>query len=72
MTQDLLKPNYHHGSLRDALLDAALVRLQADGIAKLSLRALAADVGVSPTAVYRHFEDKLALLAPLLVMALAA
>jgi AcrR family transcriptional regulator len=63
MTQDLLKPNYHHGSLRDALLDAALVRLQADGVAKLSLRALAADVGVSPTAVYRHFEDKSALLA---------
>jgi AcrR family transcriptional regulator len=63
MTQDLLKPSYHHGSLRDALLDAALVRLQADGVAKLSLRALAADVGVSPTAVYRHFEDKLALLA---------
>jgi AcrR family transcriptional regulator len=59
MTQDLLKPSYHHGSLRDALLDAALVRLQADGVAKLSLRALAADVGVSPTAVYRHFEDKL-------------
>lgn len=63
MIQETLKPNYHHGSLRDALLDAALVRLQDDGVAKLSLRALAADVGVSPTAVYRHFEDKLALLA---------
>jgi len=63
MIQEAIKPNYHHGSLRDALLDAALVRLQADGVAKLSLRALAADVGVSPTAVYRHFEDKLALLA---------
>ena len=64
MTTDaLIKPNYHHGSLREALITAAIHRLQADGVAKLSLRALAADVGVSPTAVYRHFEDKLALLA---------
>ncbi|MBK7300678.1 MAG: TetR family transcriptional regulator [Moraxellaceae bacterium] len=64
MTTDaLIKPNYHHGSLREALIAAAILRLQADGMAKLSLRALAADVGVSPTAVYRHFEDKFALLA---------
>ncbi len=62
-TEALIKPNYHHGSLREALIHAAILRLQADGVAKLSLRALAADVGVSPTAVYRHFEDKLALLA---------
>jgi AcrR family transcriptional regulator len=62
-TDALIKPNYHHGSLREALITAAIHRLQADGVAKLSLRALAADVGVSPTAVYRHFEDKLALLA---------
>ena len=62
-TDALIKPTYHHGSLREALITAAIHRLQADGIAKLSLRALAADVGVSPTAVYRHFEDKLALLA---------
>ena len=64
MTTDaLIKSNYHHGSLREALISAAIHRLQADGVAKLSLRGLAADVGVSPTAVYRHFEDKLALLA---------
>lgn len=61
--ETIVKENYHHGSLRDALLSAAVQRLQADGVAKLSLRALAADVGVSPTAVYRHFEDKSALLA---------
>ncbi|PTQ91186.1 TetR/AcrR family transcriptional regulator [Agitococcus lubricus] len=57
------KTPYHHGNLRDALLSAALERLANDGVAKLSLRALASDVGVSPTAVYRHFEDKSALLA---------
>lgn len=61
--ENIIKEHYHHGSLRDALISAAVQRLQSDGIAKLSLRALAADVGVSPTAVYRHFEDKSALLA---------
>ena len=63
MNSAVISKNYHHGSLRDALLEAALQRLQADGVAKLSLRGLAADVGVSPTAVYRHFGDKSALLA---------
>ena len=63
MNSAVISKNYHHGSLRDALLEAALQRLQADGVVKLSLRGLAADVGVSPTAVYRHFEDKSALLA---------
>ncbi|MCB1657130.1 MAG: TetR/AcrR family transcriptional regulator [Moraxellaceae bacterium] len=61
--ESFVKEHYHHGSLHDALIGAAVQRLQQDGIAKLSLRALAADVGVSPTAVYRHFEDKSALLA---------
>jgi len=61
--ETIVKEHYHHGSLRDALISAAVQRLQDDGVAKLSLRGLAADVGVSPTAVYRHFEDKSALLA---------
>ncbi len=61
--ESFVKENYHHGSLHDALIGAAVQQLQKDGVAKLSLRALAAEVGVSPTAVYRHFEDKSALLA---------
>lgn len=56
---------YHHGNLKQALLDKALDHLRLHGPEKISLRALARDVGVSQTAPYRHFEDKTALLAAL-------
>jgi AcrR family transcriptional regulator len=54
---------YHHGDLRAALLDAALALLEADEA--FSLRAVARRAGVSPTAPYRHYRDKEALLAAL-------
>lgn len=57
--------SYHHGNLRQELLRCAEEHLKRNGIAKLSLRALARDIGVSQTAPYRHFEDKDALLAAL-------
>lgn len=52
---------YHHGDLRAALLDAALALLEEDET--FSLRAVARRAGVSPTAPYRHYQDKEALLA---------
>lgn len=55
--------NYHHGNLREALLDVAIEQLREKGVENLSLRALARAVGVSQTAPYRHFEDKSELLA---------
>jgi AcrR family transcriptional regulator len=54
---------YHHGSLRQALLDEALRTIQADGVEHLTLRAVGDKLGVSRTALYRHFSDKQALLA---------
>ena len=54
---------YHHGNLRQALVDAALDRLADDSPAALSLRGLARAAGVSATAVYRHFANKEDLLA---------
>ncbi|MEL6615747.1 MAG: TetR/AcrR family transcriptional regulator [Bacteroidota bacterium] len=54
--------SYHHGDLRAALLDAASGVLATEGVAALTLRGLAARVGVSRTAPYRHFADKGALL----------
>ena len=54
---------YHHGNLREALLDTAIEQLHEGGVENLSLRALARAVGVSQTAPYRHFEDKSELLA---------
>jgi AcrR family transcriptional regulator len=57
------RATFRHGNLPDALLDAALMRLEAEGAESLSLRELARDVGVNHRAVYRHFPDKLSLLA---------
>ncbi|MEU5872164.1 TetR/AcrR family transcriptional regulator [Glycomyces sp. NPDC047369] len=53
---------YHHGDLRAALLARAEVRLEDKGPEALSLRELARDVGVSPSAPARHFPSKRALL----------
>ena len=64
MTEALHK-NYHHGNLRNELLDTAEAQLSSDGVEELSLRGLARSVGVSQTAPYRHFSDKNALLAAL-------
>jgi AcrR family transcriptional regulator len=54
---------YHHGDLRETLMEAALASIAAHGTEKLSLRALAREAGVSPTAPYRHFSSKESLLA---------
>lgn len=57
------RDSYHHGDLRQALVDAALRVVSRKGPDDLSLRALARQVGVSPRAPYRHFSSKEALLA---------
>jgi AcrR family transcriptional regulator len=57
------RKTFRHGNLAGALIDAALVRLEADGVEAFSLRELARDTGVNHRAVYRHFPDKLSLLA---------
>ncbi len=57
--------SYHHGNLRQELMELAEKHLVTGGIGELSLRALAREIGVSQTAPYRHFKDKNALLAAL-------
>ena len=54
---------YHHGNLRRALLDQALVMIGRGGVDALTLREIGSAVGVSRSALYRHFADKRALLA---------
>lgn len=56
---------YHHGDLRSALVEEGLKRLENGPAEALSLREVARNVGVSATAVYRHFPDKAALLRAL-------
>lgn len=53
------KQSYHHGDLRAALLVSAMEMLEQGE--PFSLRAVARRAGVSPTAPYRHFEDREAL-----------
>ena len=54
---------YHHGSLREALIQAAVRVIERDGIDALTLRSVSSMLGVSQTAMYRHFADKDSLLA---------
>jgi AcrR family transcriptional regulator len=53
---------YHHGDLRAALVAEGLKLLKGAPAEALSLREIARNVGVSATAVYRHFPDKAALI----------
>lgn len=53
---------YHHGDLRSALVASAVQLVEQHGPAAFSLREAARDVGVSPNAAYRHFEDKSSLM----------
>ena len=53
---------YHHGDLRAAALQMGMERLEGQEQPDLGLRALARDLGVSATALYRHFPNKDALL----------
>src|SRR5262245_18405499 len=57
------RDQYHHGDLRRALLDEALRTIQHDGVEALTLRTIGLALGVSRTALYRHFADKRALLS---------
>ncbi len=56
------KDAYHHGDLRRALLDESLKLIAEKGVEGLSLRKVAARVGVSHAAPYHHFADKTALI----------
>jgi AcrR family transcriptional regulator len=56
---------YHHGALRDALLAAAERVLERDGLAGLTLRAVAREAGVSHAAPTHHFGDLTGLVSEL-------
>ena len=55
--------SYHHGNLKQELIDCACELCERDGYTKLSIRSLAKESGVSQTAPYRHFKTKEALYA---------
>jgi len=59
------KNAYHHGDLREALLAAAEKILRRNGLAALTLRAIAREAGVSHGAPAHHFRDMTDLLSEL-------
>ena len=60
---------YHHGDLRDALVRTAIVLLGERGAAAFSMAEASRRLGVAPSAPYRHFADRDALLAAVAVQA---
>lgn len=56
------KPRGQGASRRGEILDAAKRLFTEEGYAQATMRRIAAEVGVSPTALYLHFADKEAIL----------
>ena len=63
MADETGRRGYHHGNLREALVDAALELIAEKGPAGFSFAEAARAAGVSPAAPYRHFRDRDALIA---------
>ncbi|WP_083097543.1 TetR/AcrR family transcriptional regulator [Pseudophaeobacter leonis] len=57
------KRGYHHGNLRQALVEAALSLIELKGRTGFTLSEAAKRAGVTPAAVYRHFEGREDLIA---------
>jgi AcrR family transcriptional regulator len=57
------KKKYHHGDLKNALIQAGIEILSKEGVGGLSLRKVAKRAGVSHSAPYAHFPDKQSLIA---------
>jgi AcrR family transcriptional regulator len=53
---------YHHGNLKEALIDATLRMVEESGVEKVSVREAAKRAGVSPGAPFRHFPNRTALM----------
>ena len=54
---------YHHGKLKEELIEKGLEYIAKYGTENLSMRKLADSVGVSPAAPYAHFKNKEAFLS---------
>ena len=57
-----MKNKYHHGNLRDTLIEEGFKLTKKEGLHSLTLRRVAMSAGVSHSAPYRHFKDKQALI----------
>lgn len=65
------RTGYHHGNLRQALIDAAVQLVEEVGAENVSVREAAKRAGVSPGAPFRHFNNKIALMTAVAEQAMA-
>jgi AcrR family transcriptional regulator len=59
------KNQYHHGNFKHAIIEAAIEIIQNEGIKMLSLRNVSREIGVSHSALYRHYKNKEGLIVSL-------
>lgn len=59
----MAKRGYHHGNLREALIDGCLRLIEKRGPTGFTLSEAAREAGVTPAAVYRHFDGREDLIA---------
>jgi AcrR family transcriptional regulator len=59
----MVKRGYHHGNLRQALVAGCLSLIERKGPTGFTLSEAAREAGVTPAAVYRHFEGREDLIA---------
>lgn len=52
------KESYHHGALREELIQKGMELIQEEGVEKFSLRRVATLCNVSHAAPYKHFKSK--------------
>jgi AcrR family transcriptional regulator len=62
----MIKKEYHHGNLKEEFLRIAFEFIQTDDIDKLTLKILSEKTNTSRSAIYRHFENKDALIATMI------
>jgi AcrR family transcriptional regulator len=65
------RPSYHHGNLREALIEATLRLLEKEGPERVTVREAAKLAGVSSGAPFRHFPTRTALLTAVAEQAMA-
>jgi AcrR family transcriptional regulator len=56
--EKFLKKKYHHGDVKNALIEAGIDIITHEGVESLNMRHVAKKIGVSHTAPYRHFKNK--------------
>ena len=66
------RPSYHHGDLRQTLVQAGLALAREGGPAAVVLREATRSAGVAPNAAYRHFANRQALFEAVRAAALGA